>query len=204
MIMNDTLSQDGNSPAPGAESDGGYDYESLLGEYEKAKTPEAKPRPASEPDPNVQQLVKEFKPIAAMAEKQLRTEAEKEERAVVDEAVKSVRGDNSGLENVSDTLIEAYLNLQYARDPSFKTAFDGRTQNPDAWKSVLGKARTNLSSEFEKLQSGKGDKDDVEAALATVKGTSQTEIEDAQQVRPKELFAMSDHEFAEFKRNLGT
>ncbi len=176
------------------DSEGEFDYESLLQEQQ------AKPQPA-QPDPAVAKLVEEFKPIAQVAKSHMEHEAAKAEQETISQAIEVVKADES-LSGVSDKIVEGFLNLQYIRDNAFKEAFDNRAGNPAAWNSALKAASESLSGEIGSLKST-NDADDTAAALATVKGTSETEIEKELEVKPKELFAMSDHDFAEFKRNLG-
>ncbi len=178
----------------GNDSDGEFDYESLLQEQQ------AKPQP-TRPDPAIAKLREEFTPIAQVAKSHMEHEAAKAEQETVAKAIEAVKADES-LSNVSDKIVEGYLNLQYIRDNAFKEAFDNRVSNPTAWNSALKAASESLSGEMGSIK-GSRDADDTAAALATVKGTSETEIERELEVKPKELFAMSDYDFAEFKRNLG-
>ena len=200
--MNDTMPTENDSAAPAAESTDEFDYDGLLKEYDEGKTSQPQPEPAARPDPAVRELLKEFKPIAQYAEHNMRSEAAKQEQELVQQAISTVKEEGE-LSTVPDTIVEAYLNLQYAKNPEFKAAFEGRSDNPGSWTSALVKARDSLSSDIGSM-SKSSDKDDTEAALATVRGTSQTEIDDALDVKPKDLFAMSDQAYAEFKRNLGS
>jgi len=197
--MNDTLPTNDNPGTPPAESKDEFDYDSLLNEYEQGKTA---PPPTPAPDPAVRQLIKEFKPIAEVAQAHLNSEAKTQEQELVKQAISTVKEDESA-SNVPDGLVEAHLNLQYIRNPEFKTAFETRDKNPTAWNAALVNARESLMADLGQI-SKISDRDDTAAALAAVRGTSQTEIDDADKVDPKELFKMSDQDFAEYKRNLGS
>lgn len=197
--MNDTMPTNDNPGTQPAESEGEFDYESLLEEHKEGTKPETRPEPR--PDPAVRQLLKEFKPIAEVAEKHLRTEAAEQEQKIVQEAVGAVK-EGEALAGVSDAIVEGFLNLQYIRNPDFKAAFDAREESPANWNAALVGARESLEAEMSSMTT-MSEKDDTEAALAAVKGTSQTELSE-EAVNPKELFAMSEQDFAEYKRNLGS
>jgi hypothetical protein len=196
--MNETTSNDDLS-LQDTESDGGVDYDKLLDEYQERKTPATRQESV---DPAFRDLLKEFKPIAEVAQRHLDKEVASEQQKTVEDAINTVKGDES-LSGVSDAIVEGYLNLKYQKDPEFKSAFEARSENPSLWDTALVNAREALSKEISSMK-GSSDKDDTEAALAAVKGTSQTELDAAAQVNPKELFAMSDYDFAEYKRNLGS
>jgi len=197
--MNDTWTDDNDSAQQAAEFDTDTDVNSLLSEYETAKSP-PKTSDTAQPGADVIKMFEELRPIAKYAENSMRSEAAQQEQETVAQAIAAVKEDDS-LNIVPDTIVEGFLQQQYVRNPEFKKAFDSRTDSPDGWTAALGSARENLAKEIGQITKGNV-KDDVEAALNTVRGTSETEIDDAQKVNPKELFAMSDHDFAEYKRNL--
>lgn len=189
------MTADEDYAVTGNDSEGEFDWESELLQQQ------AKPQQPAQPDPAIAKLREEFTPIAQVAKSHMEHEAAKAEQETIAKAIEAVKADES-LSNVSDKIVEGYLNLQYVRDSAFKEAFDNRAGNPTAWNSALKAASESLSGEMGSIK-GSNDADDTAAALATVKGTSETEIEKELEVKPKELFAMSDYDFAEFKRNLG-
>jgi hypothetical protein len=194
--MNDTLTPDDDLPVPGVESDADMDAAALLAEYQEGKTPPPEP-----PAPDNTELFKQLKPIVEYAQTSMRTDAAKAEQDAVDSAVNLVK-EEEALANVPNSIVEGFLQNQYTRNPDFKTAYDKRVESPDGWNQALGKAKEALAEEIGHINPANV-KDDVEAALATVKGTSETDIEDAQDIKSvDEMMSMSDVDFTAYKRTL--
>lgn len=187
--MNETLTYNDDTSSQDLES--GADNESLRNQYSEG---------TSARDKSVKELMEKLEPIVQHVEDNMRSEADKRIQDSVDEAVKSLKEDDS-LEKVSDSLVEGFLQNQYTKNPDFKTAYDNRQKSPDSWDKALVGAREKLTEEIQSL-TGSNVKDDVAAALATVHGQSETEVKDADTVSAKKLFSMTDIEFKAHKEAL--
>ena len=127
--------------------------------------------------------------------KQVAQDEQKAHETFIKESVSFVK-EQDALKEIDDDLAEGFLTARYGKDASFKQACDNRHENPEAWKAALENARSSLAERFP----GAGTvRSDIEAAKASIQGTSQEASQDtSDEDDPMKLFEMSDTEYRTF------
>jgi len=176
------------APSTGNQSPG-TGADPLLAEFDRETTTR---QPASIPQ--------ELLPVIRFAEQKMVQEV----KADIDEEVKSAIGTLKGQEefkDVPDRIARGFLESYAQENPDFKKAYNDRKSNPKGWASAKEEAG-KVWSEDMKGWGGQTVRSDVEAARASVRGTSSAPPPPTRQKSTAELNKMSDHDFAEYKREL--
>lgn len=179
------LSDPGNQATPGSTATPGTD-DPHLAEWDRT-------RPQAATIPN------ELLPVIRFAESQMvekvKTEVDKE----VTSAIDAISGED--FKEVPLKLRRGFLEA-YAQDtPEFKAAYEKRKSDPKGWQTALAGASKSFAEDM-KGWGGSTVRSDVEAAQASVRGTSSAPPPPQRQKSTTELNKMSDHDFAEYKREL--
>lgn len=177
-----TASPSTGSTTPGAGTD------PLLAEFDSATT---------RATPSIPQ---ELLPVIKYAE----TQMVKEVKAEIDGEVKSAIGflkSQEEFKDVPDRVARGYLESYAQENPSFKKAYDQRKSDPKGWQSAKEEAAKAWQEDMQGW-GGRTVRSDVEAAKASVRGTSSAPPPPQRQKSTAELNKMSDHDFAEYKREL--
>lgn len=136
--------------------------------------------------------LKALKPVVEFAQQEM---SERQTKRVNDdiEAAVSFINEDEDLKDLNGDLAIGMLEAFGRRNPDFVKAFEQRQDNPEVWKSGLGKARDWVKEAVGQVR-GNGTasvRSDVEAAKAAVQGqTTQAVDEDKQD--PVAMFNMSD------------
>lgn len=159
----------------------------LLAEFDSATT-----KPTAIPQ--------ELLPVIRFAE----TKMHQEVKAEIDKEVDSAIGHLTGQEEFKDVpkrLARGFLEAYAQETPEFKKAYNERKANPKGWQSALEAAGQSWQEDM-KGWGGQTVRSDVEAAKASVRGTSSAPPPPQRQKSTAEMNKMSDHDFAEYKREL--
>lgn len=185
-----SASNAGHGRMEGADS-GGSDLDSLLKEYEEG----TKAAPRSKPSPDLSKL----DPVIKFAEAEMTRRNRESVDKDVDSAVDTVSGMDA-FKGLPKTLVRRMLIAHAFDNASFDEAFQQRGKNPKLWNDALTEAGTLLAEEIKDLPRDTGkDRDDIEAAKATVNGTRQTGgDDDDDEVDIAALAGMSDVEWRRY------
>ena len=171
--------------------------DALLKEFEQDDKPAAKPGAKAVQPAALQELLKEFKPVAAFARGKMLEETRAGVQKDVDEAISALL-EADETKGVPKRLVKGFLVDLYNEDQEFKAAFDNRTKNKSAWKGALAKAKDDLVEQVKTLPQNKV-RSDVEAARAAVAGSkTNPSRESASDPDASAMFAMSDQEWGKY------
>lgn len=160
----------------------------LLAEFDQATTKTEQPVPSY------------LLPVVKFAETQMVEKV----KAEIDGEVKSAIGVLKGQEefkDVPDRVARGYLESYAQETPEFKKAYTERKSNPKGWQSALETAGKSWQEDM-KGWGGQTVRSDVEAAKASVRGTSSAPPPPQRLKSTPEMNKMSDHDFAEYKKEL--
>ena len=187
----ETGKQTDPNAAQAAEGTAG-ELDSILDEWGKS--------PSNEPDKvrdAVGTTLKSLKPVIDFA----RTEQSRREVEVLDKDLNAAL-DFMAEENkdLPKRWMRGFLEGYSLENQDFANAFNDRGQNPSAWKGQLSKAREALPEWLKELP-GSTVRSDLEAAKATVSGTSTTEPTEADPDEAQAIDLMEMPE-AEYQRHV--
>jgi len=184
-----TMSDDGQGRSEGAAS-GASDLDSLLSEYQEGTKPKAEAKVV--PD------LSKLEPVIRFAEAEMQNKQRETFDKDVNAAVEKVR-EGEEFKSLPAALTRRML-VAYAFDnQDFDAAFQNRAKNPTAWDTALDKARSELAEEVKDLNiTARKDRDDIEAAKATVDGITVDSSSDDDGPSVIELSKMSDTEWRNY------
>lgn len=188
--MDDQKTQTTDGEDTSSEANGNTDLNELVKEFNDDPP---------KPQPDLAKLTKAIEPLARYVEDDRRTKAAEREQETVKSSIQFLKEDDA-LKEMDDDLVEGYLHTLYSKDEKFRSAYDKRGDNPDAWNAALEDARPKLAEKVKDLPGNKV-RSDVEAATAAVRGAS-AEAPDDSVKSAKELHRMSDVEFRRYKQEL--
>lgn len=192
MTQSDDKSQSDGQRKAGAEdrASGNADLDSLLSEFEEGTKPEPKKTQKRERPDEVTQFVREI--MAERQRKQVDTD--------IGNAVEAV-AKSEAFKGVPKNLVRRMLISHAYDNPAFDQAFQKRGEDPAGWQAAVSKASEELSADIQDLPKVDA-RDDVEAAKATVEGTSSGKSESSDGPAVADLMNMSDAEFRRYKESL--
>lgn len=169
---------------------GDSDLNSLLNEYEEGTKPKVE-KTVVQPD------LSKLDPVIQFAEAEMQRSQREAFDKDVNAAVERV-AEGEKFQSLPKKLTRRMLVAYAVDNQDFNKAFENRSQNPSAWDAAIAKAQDELSNEVEGLVVTSNDRDDIEAAKATVDGvvTDPSDAEDGPSAA--ELSNMSDTEWRRF------
>lgn len=193
--MNQTADNPGNGADPSSTGYGGAPAGSgdpLLAQWDAAtNAPPAQPASTIPP---------ELAPVIRFAQGKMVEEATAAVQKEVDSAIGALTSGDD-LKGVPKRIARGFLEAWALENPEFKRAFDQRSQNKKGWESALAEASAEFRKELGSLPSNSV-RNDVEAAKASVRGTSNAPSRSEGLRSTKELRRMSDSEFRQYKADL--
>ena len=164
---------------------GESDLNSLLQQYEEGTKPKAV---AQQPD------LSKLDPLIRFAEAEMATRQKESFENDVNSAVDTI-GEDESFKALPKTLTRRLL-VAYAFDnPAFDKAFQNKASDPNTWESALNTAKTALAEEIKELPLA-SNRDDIEAAVATVQDTGSAD--ETPGVSVAKMAKMSDTEWQSF------
>ena len=184
-----------NPPANGsgtAPASGGAGLEDLLKEFDQQPTT-APPKPDS--------TIERLAPLISWAADEMKSKTVQALNKDLDDAV-SFLTDAEGLKETPKRFARGYLEAYAVENPAVQTAFQEREKNPEAWKQTLGQVKDAFVKDGSAFKGG-SPRSDLEAAVASVRGSSATPPPVTQKTAV-ELQAMSDVAYDDYKKGLLT
>ena len=142
----------------------------------------------------------EFLPVIKFAESQMVEKVKAEIDKEVDGAITAITSDEQ-FKGVPKRIARGFLEAYAQETPEFKSAYEARKTNPKGWQAALETAGKGFAEDMKGF-GGSTVRSDVEAAQASVRGTSSAPPPPQRQKSTPEMNKMSDYEFAEYKREL--
>lgn len=177
-----TQSQTGSTGNPGAGAD------PHLAEWDRATRPPAATIP------------QELLPVIRFAEGQMVEKVKAEVDKEVETAVSAITGQED-FKGVPKRIARGFLEAYAMETPEFKQAYEQRKSNPKGWQSALDTASKSFAEDMKGF-GGSTVRSDVEAAHASVRGTSSAPPPPQKAKSASELRKLSDGEFRRYKAEL--
>lgn len=188
-----------STEATGAQ-DLGNDLEKFLSDYEEQTRPQPQqPTQLQQPTTSESEMARKLADLEAWKQQQEFASAQAREKADLDEATKTVKGEIA----IPDAAVRGWLQELADKKPDMHRIWANRANDPRAAKAMLAAAAKEFAkSDLAKLASGRIDQDatDTRAAVAAaVRGASTAAPDKA----PSNLGSMTDAEFREYARQSG-
>lgn len=169
------------------ESDPQDDLDTWLAEFaEKPEDSEPEPAP-TKPGP---EFVRELRDgVDTIKQFNAERVAERTRQALAD-SVESIRDSHEVLKNLPEDVIEGILHKRASDDPRFRNAFLAQFDNPKAWERIRSRIADELAEKMGSIPNQKVT-EDVKAARAAVRGTSQIAPEEPQKLSNEEYSQMT-------------
>ena len=178
-----TAEQPGGPGAPGA-------ADPHLAEWDRSRA-----APAASTVP------KELEPVIRFAEAKMVEEVKTTIEKEVATAIDTLTSGNEEFKSIPKRVTRGYLEAWALDNPEFKAAYEKRKSNPKGWDGAMKAAAEGFAEDMKGF-GGSSVRSDVEAAKASVRGTSTAPPPPQRTKSTPELNKMSDWEFAEYKREL--
>lgn len=153
--------------------------------------------------PKAHDILQAVKPVLDYVNEERVVKEERQLEADISGAVKSCKTELKLADEYPDRVIRGVLRDLAATSPEFEKAWLGRQQSPGEWSDKL---KTLAIPELKKIMeqaTGGLSKNDVEAAMLSVRNVSHSPQNRQDQVTPNQMFRMSDRDWAAYMADSG-